>query len=70
MFKVGDTVRLKTNKKLFEKGHIPKWTEELFKIVNILDTNPKTFRIEDVNGERILGHMYANEMQLISNPQT
>jgi hypothetical protein len=43
VFKIGDFVRLNKTKKFFEKGYLPNWTQEMFKITsvstNLLDTH-------------------------------
>ena len=62
-FKVGDHVRIFKYKKHFDKGFISKWTNEIFIIKKILNTNPITYRIIDKNGEDIIGRFYTNELQ-------
>ena len=45
-FKIGDKIRISMYKRsVFDKGHTPKWTEELFTIDNIQYTNPITYKI-------------------------
>ena len=40
-FKVGDKVRIsKYKRKVFDKGHTPNWTEEIFLVDKIQSTNP------------------------------
>ena len=60
--KVGDYVRIYKYKKTFEKGYIGKWTEEVFKVVEVLPTNPITYNIVDSDGEIIKGGFYAQEL--------
>ena len=44
-FKIGDKVRIsKYNRKVFDKGYTPNWTEEIFLINKIQSTNPITYR--------------------------
>ena len=44
---VGDRVRIsKYKRKLFDKGHTPNWSEEVFVIVEIQRTNPSTYIIK------------------------
>ena len=62
-FKVGDHVRIFKYKKHFDKGFISKWTNEIFIIKKILNTNPITYRIIDQSGEDIIGRFYTNELQ-------
>ena len=55
-FKMGDTVRIsKYKRKTFDKGYTPNWTEEVFVISEIKETNPVTYKIKDRNGEEIKG---------------
>lgn len=61
-FKVGDLVRISVTKGIFAKGYKPNWSIELFKVNEVLDTNPITYKIEDWNGEKIEGSFYANEL--------
>ena len=62
-FKVGDRVRITKKKKTFEKGFTPNWTEEIFTINTVKDTNPPTYLIQDLNGEIIKGSFYEPELQ-------
>ena len=54
-FSVGDEVRITKKKKVFEKGYTTRWTEEIFTIKEIQDTNPITYKLEDLPGEEIKG---------------
>ena len=62
-YKVGDRVRIVKNKKTFEKGFTPSWTEELFTINKVKPTKPVTYTIEDTKGEEIQGTFYEPELQ-------
>ena len=62
-FKVGDKVRIsKYKRKIFDKGFTPNWTEEIFVIDEILNTNPLTYRLVDLLGEKITGSFYEAEL--------
>jgi len=63
MYSVGDKVRIMKKKKFFEKGYTPRWTEEIFTIVQVLYTNPTTYKIADLNDEGIDGSFYEGELQ-------
>jgi hypothetical protein len=63
--KVGDTVRISGARRAFAKGYRDKWTEEIFKVVKIHDTNPITFSLTDYDGETIKGKFYAEELQRV-----
>ena len=62
-FSVGDEVRIIKKKKVFEKGYTTRWTEEIFTIREIRETNPITYKLEDLNGEEIKGTFYEPELQ-------
>lgn len=61
-FKVGDTVRISKFKKIFTKGYLPNWTNEVFKIYAIKPTKPVTFVLQDSNGEILKGGFYQEEL--------
>ena len=62
-FKVGDRVRIGRKKDTFEKGFTPNWTEELFTIASVKNTQPVTYTIVDAKGESIKGTFYEQELQ-------
>ena len=62
-FSVGDEVRITKKKKVFEKGYTTRWTEEIFTIKEIRDTNPITYKLSDLQGEEIKGTFYEPELQ-------
>ena len=55
-FKAGDRVRISKYKKIFAKGYMPNWSEEVFVIKKVKNTVPWTYVINDLNGEEIIGH--------------
>ena len=69
-FRIGDKVRISTSLNIFDKKSASKkWTEELFEIDGIRKTVPITYTIKDLNGEKIKGTFYKEELQktLIKN---
>ena len=62
-FSVGDEVRISKNKAIFEKGYTTRWTEEIFTIIEIQNTNPVTYKLADLQGEEIKGTFYEPELQ-------
>ena len=60
---IGDNVRIRKRKNLFDKGYTQRWTEEVFKISKIQFTIPVTYKITDYNGEEIQGSFYEQELQ-------
>ena len=42
---------------------MPNWSEEVFVINKIKNTVPRTYVINDLNGEEIIGTFYEKELQ-------
>ena len=61
-FKVGDYVRNADKRNIFSKGYTSNWNRELFKVNEVLKTQPPTYKIEDFNGEIIEGKYYEQEL--------
>ena len=68
-FKVGDHVRLSKYKNIFSKDYTPNWSEEVFVIKKIRNTVPRTYVIDDLNGEEITGTFYEKELQKIEQQE-
>ena len=68
-FKIGDLVRINLKKRpIFDKPSSNiKWTEELFKIHSINESNVITYKIKDLNDEIIEGIFYEREWQKTKN---
>ena len=60
--KVGDYVRNADKRKIFSKGYTSNWNRELFKVNEVLNTQPPTYKIKDMNGEIIDGKYYEQEL--------
>ena len=64
--KVGDLVRISKVKSVFEKGYLPNWTEEEFKVAGInRKFYPTTYTLADSEGNIIDGSFYRREIQPI-----
>ena len=63
-FKLGDIVRISKEKGKFEKSYLPNFTDELFKISKVNNTNPDSYRLEDLEGNKIKGIFYNFELVL------
>jgi len=46
-FKIGDSVRITKIRQTFQKSAVQNWSDEVFQIVKIKDTNPITYNIKD-----------------------
>ena len=62
-FSVGDRVRITASKKTFDNKFINNWTKEIFIVNEILNTNPITYKIIDLNNGEIIGSFYNQELQ-------
>ena len=65
-FHVGQKVRLYKKKGHFDKGYLSNFTNEIFVVSKRIARNPPVYKIKDLNGEEILGTVYANELQLVN----
>jgi hypothetical protein len=61
----GDRVRLSKAKRMFKKGYLPNWTEELFTIVRYIETRTPVCLIIDDHGKILKGTFYAEELQKV-----
>lgn len=62
VFKIGQLVRIYRYKTIFSKGYDRTFTDELFKIIEIKNTHPITYILEDLNNEKIDGIFYKEEL--------
>ena len=63
-FKGNDRVRITMYKNIFSKGYTENWSREIFIMDSVLKTNPWTYKIEDLNGEKIIGSFYQKDLLL------
>jgi hypothetical protein len=64
--KKGDLVRInKYKRKLLDKGYLPSWTEEIFRVTEVHNTSPTTYSLVDWNNETIEGRFYEAELQKV-----
>jgi hypothetical protein len=62
-FKINDVVRISRVKGVFEKGFHPNWSQETFETVEVLNTNPVTYKLKDMKNEVLEGSFYSEELQ-------
>ena len=62
--KVNDRVRMTKYKNIFSKGYTKNWSREIFFINSVLKTNPWTYKIKDLNGEKITKSFCEKELLL------
>ena len=70
-YHVGDHVRISKARRVFKKGYLANWTEEIFIVynrVNSVGTEP-IYYLKDLNEEKIEGTFYEKELQRIQLPE-
>lgn len=67
-FKVNDHVRISKYREAFSKGYTPNWSNEIFKIRKVRQSNPTTYLLEDQEGDQIKGGFYEQEIQKVKYP--
>lgn len=67
-FKVGHTVRISKYKSIFKKGYLPNFTEEIFKIKQVIYKHPIVYKLEDLQGEDLEGIFYEEELSEFNKP--
>ena len=55
-------------KKQFEKGYYDNWSREVFKVYEVLNTSPITYKIMEEDKTKIDGSFYEQELQKTSLP--
>ena len=63
-FKVGDHVIISKYKNTSEKVYVPNWSEEVFVIMKVKNTVPRTYVIIDLKGEEIDWMFYEKECKI------
>lgn len=67
-FKVGDFVRISKYREAFEKGYTPNWSNEIFKVAKVRQTNPRVYLLTDHSGQDIQGTFYKQELLKVQYP--
>ena len=60
--KIGDIARISKYRNIFAKDYTPNWSEEVFVIMKVKNTVSRTYVINDLNVEEILGTFYEKEL--------
>ena len=61
-FKINDRVKITNYKNIFSESYTENWSREIFIVDSVFKTNPWTYKIEDLNGEKIIGSFYEKEL--------
>ena len=65
-FEIGDKVRMSMGKRVFKRGYMQGWTDEIFTVSERYPTDPATYGVRDYGGEDIKGKFYAQELQKVT----
>jgi transposase InsO family protein len=61
-FYIGQLVRLSHGPETFRKGYKSKWTEEVFKVRNLIPSHPPRYKLSDLRNNSLKGSFYMNEL--------
>ena len=61
-FKIGDKVRISLLKNTFEKGYTSNWSEQIYVIYDIKSSNVHYYYLKNLNGEKLDGTFYQEEL--------
>ena len=68
-FNIGNLVRMSLLKRAFNREYDQKWTGEVYRIVlRFVDQGIPLYKLQDYEGEEMLGTYYQNELQRITVP--
>jgi len=66
--KVGDRVRKILEKNIFQKGYEQSWSDEIYKIKSVRQSNQVCYyTISDLEGEKLSGIWYYYQLNLVSH---
>lgn len=65
-FQRGDRVRLNEKHRVFKKGYLPGWTEEVFLVDHVRNTSVPTYRIKEWDGTPLRGTFYNEDLQKVT----
>ena len=64
---IGDKVRKIREKQLFDKGYTQSWSDEVYKVYNIRQSNAVCwYKLESLNGEKLKGIYYYHQLNLVA----
>jgi len=63
---IGDYVRISANRRVFVKGYLPQWSDEIFRIYKVLKRRTEPlYAIKDLKEVEIEGTFYERELQKV-----
>ena len=64
--KVGDRIRLNKKYRVFKKGYLPGWTEEVFVVTRVMRGVVPKYKINQWDGTPVKGTFYAQDLQKVT----
>ena len=65
--KIGDRVRRKIEKETFEKGYSQRWSDTIYKISSVRQSNAICYyKLEDLEGKEQTGIWYYYQLNLVA----
>ena len=65
-FKVNDRVRLNKKNRVFKKGYLPGWTEEVFIVSKVVPGSVVTYKIKEMDDTPLEGTFYSQDLQKVT----
>ena len=65
-FKVGDCVRLNEKFRMFKKGYLQGWTEEVFVVRRVHKGKVPTYKVNEWDGTQVKGTFYEQDLQKVT----
>ena len=62
-------MRVSIAKGVFDKDYLPNWSEQIYTVTQVLDTNPVQYKLQDDNNEEIKWSFYSAELQKVIPPE-
>jgi hypothetical protein len=64
-FKVNDFVRIKVSKPTFSKGYTRTYTDDIYKILEVVNSQPVTYKLVQSSGDPVLVIFYPSELSKV-----
>ena len=68
VYKIGDKVRITRYRTKMDRGYHAKFLDEIYEIIEVVDSQPITYRVKDYNGDPVVGSFYKQELSIYNKP--
>ena len=51
-----------------DRGYHAKFLDEIYEIIEVVDSQPITYRVKDYNGDPVVGSFYKQELSIYNKP--